>query len=212
MSTHETKARAKSGTTIDWQSVHRRLDATNARIERMWAPDTEEARQILKTRARSLAQAPAKADVAAEYLEIVEFALAYERYAIESRFVREVCPLDDLSPLPCTPAFVLGIVSVRGEIISVIDLKAFFDLPEQGISDLHRIIVLESENMLFGILADTILGVRRIPLAKLQPSLPTLTGVREIYLKGVTPDRMIVLDAEKLLTSEKVIVNETVEV
>lgn len=47
--------------------------------------------------------------------------------------------------------------------------------------------MLQSGNMLFGILADVIAGVRRIPVSDIQPSLPTLTGVREEYLKGVTP-------------------------
>ena len=43
-------------------------------------------------------------------------------------FVREVYPLKDYTPLPCTPPFVLGLVNVRGQIISVIDIKKFFDI------------------------------------------------------------------------------------
>ena len=105
----------------------------------------------------------------------------------------------------------LGIVNVRGEILSVIDIKKFFDLPEKGLTDLNKVIVLQSGNMLFGILADTIAGVRRIPLTDIQPSLPTLTGVREEYLKGVTPERLVILDAEKLLTDEGIVVQEQVD-
>jgi purine-binding chemotaxis protein CheW len=145
-----------------------------------------------------------------EHIEVVEFVLAHERYAIESDYVREVAPLENLTPLPCTPAFVLGIVNVRGEILSVIDLKKFFDLPEQGLTDLNKVIVLQSGNMLFGILADVIAGVRRIPLTGILPSLPTLTGVREEYLKGVTAERIVVLDAEKLLMDESIVVQEQV--
>lgn len=145
-----------------------------------------------------------------EHIEVVEFVLAHERYAIESHYVREVTPLENLTPLPCTPAFVLGIVNVRGEILSVIDLKKFFDLPEKGLTDLNKVIVLQSGNMLFGILADVIAGVRCIPLTGIQPSLPTLTGVREEYLKGVTAERIVVLDAEKLLMDESIVVQEQV--
>ena len=104
----------------------------------------------------------------------------------------------------------LGIVNLRGEILSVIDIKKFFELPEQGLTDLNKIIVLQSEDMLFGILADAIAGVRRIPVAGMQPSLPTLTGIREDYLQGVTPERLVVLDAEKLLTDENIVVREQV--
>ena len=70
--------------------------------------------------------------------------------------------------------------------------------------------MLQSGNMLFGILADVIAGVRRIPVSDIQPFLPTLTGVREEYLKGVTPGRTVILDAEKLLTDESIIVQEQV--
>lgn len=209
MSAHESTPRRKREPAIDWREVHQRLEAARVASERAWAPDAEEAKRILKARAKALAQETGKAE-AADALELVEFLLAHERYAVESRYVREVYPLENLTPLPCTPAFVLGIVNMRGEILSVIDIKKFFDLPEKGLTDLNKVIVLQSGNMLFGILADAILGVRRIPIAEIQPSLPTLTGIREKYLRGVTPERTVVLDAEKLLTDETIIVQEQV--
>jgi purine-binding chemotaxis protein CheW len=130
---------------------------------------------------------------------------------VETSFVREIHPLTDLTPLPCTPAFVLGVVNLRGEIVSLIDVKKFFDLPEKGLTDLNKVIVLQSATMRFGILADAVLGVRRVPAAEIQPSLPTLTGIREQYLKGVTAGRTVILDAEKLLGDEKIVVQEQVE-
>jgi purine-binding chemotaxis protein CheW len=170
-----------------------------------------ETKRILKARAEALAREPARARAAAEHIEVVEFVLAYERYAVETRYVREVSPLENLTPLPCTPAFVLGIVNLRGEILSVIDLKKFFELPEKGLTDLNKVIVLEAENMRFGILADAVLSVRRISVDGIQPSLPTLTGVREAYLRGVTTERIVILDADKLLANERIIVLEQVD-
>ena len=211
MNTHEpTSRRKKKPAAVDWREVERRLEATRAAIEHVWAPSPEETQRILKARALALAQEPVPAEAADERIEILEFILAYERYAVETQYVREVYPLENLTPLPCTPRFVLGIVNVRGEILSVIDLKKFFDLPEKGLTDLNKVIVLQSGNMLFGILADAIVGVRHIPLTDIQPSLPTLTGVRGEYLKGVTPERLVILDAEKLLTDEGIVVQEQV--
>lgn len=195
---------------IDWRAVHQRLDSARAATERAWTPDAEETKRILKARAQALAREPAKAQ-AADALEIVVFVLAHETYGIETSFVREIHALTDLTPLPCTPAFVLGVVNLRGEIVSVIDVKKFFDLPEKGLTDLNKVVVLQSETMRFGVLADAVLGVRRIPVAEIQPSLPTLTGIREQYLKGVTSERTIVLDAERLLRDEKIVVQEQVE-
>lgn len=200
----------KKSAPIDWHEVKQRLEVARVAIERAWAPSPEETRRILQTRARALGRAPEPMETAGERIEVVEFLLAQERYAIESRYVRDVYPLEHLTPLPCTPAFVLGIVNLRGEIVSVIDIKKFFELPEKGLTDLNKVIVLESGAMRFGILADVIFGVHHISTNDIQPSLPTLTDIRADYLKGVTPQRTVVLDAEALLADQNIIVQEQV--
>ncbi len=174
-------------------------------------PSAEEKKKLLKARARELARESDNEKRIDESLEVVEFLLAYETYGIESLYVREIHPLRELTPVPCTPPFVLGIINVRGQIISVIDIKRFFDLPERGLTDLNKVIILRNKEMEFGILADVILGVVRVPCRNLQPTLPTLTGIREEYLKGITGDRLAILDAGKLLSDEKLIVHEEVE-
>lgn len=194
-------------TAVNWNEVRRRLDEAREKLEQGFSPGLAERKDILAARARALAAEPAR-DEAGEKTEIVEFLLAYERYGIETSYVREVHPLKDLTPVPCTPAFVLGIINVRGRILSIVDLKKFFDLPEKGLGELNKVIILKSDNMEFGILADTIAGVRAVPLASLQRAIPTLTGVREEYLKGITPDRVAVLDAEKILADKRIIVDE----
>jgi purine-binding chemotaxis protein CheW len=165
---------------------------------------------ILRARARALARPQESATVAAASLELLEFRLAQESYALETRHVREVYPLNDLTPLPCTPAFVRGLVNVRGRITPVIDIKKFFDLPDQGLTDLHRIILVHGNGLEIGLLADEIEGVRSVPIGALQASLPTLTGIRADYLKGVTADRLVVLDLDRLLADPKIIVHEAV--
>ena len=170
-----------------------------------------DAAEILRARARALAQPPEDAPSAETMLEVLEFRLAQERYALETRYVREVHPLKDLTPLPCTPPFVVGIVNVRGRILAVLDLKKFFDLPDQGLTDLHRIILLEGNDLELGLLADATVGVRSIAADSLQPSLPTATGIRSEYLKGVTAEHLIVLDVTRILGDPKIIVLEEVD-
>lgn len=172
-------------------------------------PPPQPWQSILKARAQALAQAPEQV-MATECLEVVTFLLAYETYGIETACVREVYPLKDLTPLPCTPPFVAGIVNVRGQLISVIDIKKFFDLPEKGLTDLNKVIILSDGVMGFGILADAIVDVRNIPLEKIQSGLPTLTGIREQYLRGITAERLIVLDGYSLLTNRNIVVHEEV--
>jgi purine-binding chemotaxis protein CheW len=103
-------------------------------------------------------------------------------------------------------------INVRGQILSVIDIKRFFDLPEKGLTDLNKVIILHNDVMEFGILADVIVGVRQIPLRDIQTSLPTLVGIREEYLKGVTRERLVILDAEKLLRDKRLIIQEEGEI
>jgi purine-binding chemotaxis protein CheW len=109
------------------------------------------------------------------------------------------------------PPFVLGIVNVRGQIMSVIDLKKFFNLPAKGLGQLNKLIVLRGEQMELGILADDILGARSIDLGALQPAPSTVTGIGAQYLRGVTAERVIVLNADKLLKDDQIIVNQAAE-
>ena len=165
-------------------------------------------RAIFKTRAEALARENHDEALAADFLDVVAFMLGQERYGIESRYVREVYPLIELVTLPGTPPFVLGIVNIRGQVLSVIDLGMLFDLPPRGVGEYDRIIVLHNDEMEFGLLGTAILGLTRIPRDALQPSLPTLTGIREKFLLGVTRDRMAVLNAEKLLSDSSIVVHE----
>jgi purine-binding chemotaxis protein CheW len=192
----------------DWIEMKRRLQDAQSAVERKFTPSAEETRRVLKARARTLARESAKTEPTDERLEVLEFALADEKYGIESSYVREVFSLKELTALPCTPSFVLGLVNVRGQILSVIDIKKFFDLPDQDRMGRNKVIVVHTDRLELGILADAVLGVSLIPLTDLQPSLPTLTGVRADYLRGVTKEPMVVLDGQKLLSSPKLIVYE----
>ncbi len=195
---------------IDWEAIRNRVASAHAPAIGEAVTQEQEKRRILRERSRELAKESQPASSTADWLQVVEFDLAGERYGVELRSVREVCMLKELTPVPGTPGFVLGIINLRGEIRTVIDLKKFFERPCRGITELNKIIMLHVDGMELGILADFILGVRAVPVSTLQPTLPTLTGVRGDYLRGVTHDRLVVLDAAKLLASERIIVNEEV--
>ena len=167
-------------------------------------------KKILKQRADLLKIQIKKEDISGEIMAGLEFILADERYAIDSTYVSEVIPLKDLTSLPCTPDFILGIINVRGKIISVIDLKKFFNLPEKGITNLNRVIIVKHDGIELGILADEIAGSMQISLNKLQSKITTITEVQDDFIIGVTEDRLIVLDIKEFLLNEKLIINEEV--
>lgn len=174
-------------------------------------PPPPEALQILRARAQALARQPESELAPQASLEVLEFRLATERYAMESRFVREIHPLKNLTPLPCTPPFVLGIVNVRGRVVPVLDLRKFFGLPEQGLTDLHRVILVGGNDLEFGLLADMRVEVRSLALDSLQPALPTLSEIGAEYLLGVAVGGIVVLDMARILADPAILVHEEVE-
>lgn len=212
-STCPTGVRAVEGRTTGdlWSEVHLHLESARTMVEKGFVLTAEKKKEILKARAKALAQKIEEGETAEDCIEVVEFLLGSEKYAIESTFVREVLSLKEITPLPCTPPFVLGIINVRGQILSVIDIKSFFDLPVKGRAGLNRVILLHSDGMELAILADAVTGTRSFQLKDIQPPLPTLTGIRADYLRGVTNERLVVIDVSKLLSDKRIIVHEEVE-
>jgi purine-binding chemotaxis protein CheW len=169
---------------------------------------TEEALKVLKVRARVLARKQSEDErPSGDSLVVTEFLLARERYALEFQFIREICPLKELTPLPFTPPFVLGIMNLRGQILSVIDFRQYVGLPVKGITELNRVVILKVGDMEFGILADEILGMRTLPRRELRQQ-PFQTGILARFILGMASDGCIVLDGEKILADRKIVVEE----
>ena len=101
-------------------------------------------------------------------------------------------------------------MNLRGRILAIVDLRTIFELPARGLTELNRVIVLRGGDNELGLLADSIDGVRRVLASDLQEGLPTLAGVREGFLKGVTGQMLAVLDGGRLLADTGLKVNEQV--
>ncbi len=170
------------------------------------AVNQEDEEKLLEQRAKELAEVRKDEDIDEDSLSVIQFDLAYERYGIESCWVREVYPLKELTPVPCTPDFILGITSIRGQIISIMDLKRFFDLPTKGLTDLNRVLVLRNDEMIFGILADSIYGVRSVREDDLLDRPAAGGKISNDYIMGVTEDQLIVLDGRKILSDQKILI------
>ncbi len=170
----------------------------------------KEKKRILKERANVLRIPKEKNERSGEKIDGLEFLLSEERYAIDSTCVSEVILINELTPLPCTPSFVLGIINVRGKILSVIDIKKFFNLPEKGITNLNKVIVVKHNDVELGILADEIFGNITVSLGELQTKVTTISEAQENFIIGVSKERLIMLDIKELLSNEKIIVNDEV--
>lgn len=162
--------------------------------------------QILSERARELAKIRATTLDEINSTEILEFNLSGERYAIEMSYIREVSLLKEITTLPGTPSFIIGIISLRGQVISIVDIKIILGLPTRGITDYNRVIVLQSDTISFGILADAIIMTRRINLDKINRPPPTVNNIGASYLLGIIPGPLMVIDAKTMLNDPHLIV------
>lgn len=141
-------------------------------------------------------------------LSVVEFSLSPERYAVEEQHVGEVLLLKELTPIPGAPDFVAGIANIKGRILSVLNLKIFLGITAKGITELNRIIILKNNRMEFGILTDSILGIRNFPSGQFTRKPDTLQGTAAEYIKGITSDGLILLDSERMLSAQTITINQ----
>ena len=198
----------KRTTTIDWDEIKSRVTSLQRVIEQKEILLPEKKRSLLKQRAQALALRQEDETAQRESTEIIVFRLAYETYGIETAFVREVYPLKDFTTVPGTPPFVLGIMNVRGQIVSVIDLKKFFHLTEKGLGELNKVIIMCNDRMEFGILADAVEGTYSVALEEILAVPSSVRGIDEKYLKGVTKEGVVLLKAECLLNNGTMVINE----
>lgn len=196
------------GTTIDWGDIKKKVASLQAMIDQKDIYLPEEMHALLIQRAAALALRKDEETVRQEQREIIVFRVGPETYGIETAFVREVYPLKEFTALPGIPSFVLGIMNVRGQIVSIIDLRKFFGFPEKGLGELNKVIILSSDRMEFGILADVVEGTRSVALNDVLAVSPGVIEISEQYLKGMTEDHVVLLDAENIVNDRKMIVNE----
>lgn len=171
----------------------------------------EEVRRILRERALALAKPLAEVRTPAEVLGLLVFSLAGERYGIEMSHVLEVIPLRELTPMPCTPPFVLGVVNHRGRILPVLDFRRLLDLADRGIAEGSRVVAVEAGGMTYGIFADAVAGTIQVAADEIaHSSAITPTGGRQAFIRGVTGEMIAVLDLEVLGRDQRIVVNEEI--
>jgi len=199
----------KTKRTTDWPELHRRLARSREGIEGLVEPGRKQQERVLRERTLSLAKAAAwSAQVLPEREEIAAlvFQAGGERYAFEATHVSLVLSMSPVTPIPGVPKFVVGIVAAQGEVLTVIDLRVLLDLPLASLAEPKSIVVLKGAAMEFGVLAEEILGMERYPAAALTQGSPALTNNDALYLKGVTPDRTAILNAEQLLSESSPVI------
>ncbi|MFC1621491.1 chemotaxis protein CheW [Candidatus Omnitrophota bacterium] len=119
-----------------------------------------------------------------EEFQFVAFLISGEWYGVRVEETREIIAYPHITYLPHAPKYIAGITNLRGNILSVTDLKKIFGLPDSEITQNSRIIVVESKGIRTGILADKVLDVVFIPKSKIEPPLETIEAAKVVFLDG----------------------------
>jgi len=135
-------------------------------------------------------------------LHVIVFRLNREWYGVEITKVKEVIRTGKITYLPSSPEHIAGIVTRRGNILSVTDLKTTFGLPHEGPTEQARIIAVESGILETGFLVDEVVESMEVPASKIEPALLTLPGEGGKYIEGecrVNNKLIALVNVEKVL-------------
>jgi purine-binding chemotaxis protein CheW len=141
-----------------------------------------------------------------EVLQWVTFQLEEETYGINVMQVREVLRYTEIAPVPGAPDYVLGIINLRGNVVTVIDTRARFGLIPGDTTDNTRIIVIESEHQVIGILVDSVAEVVYLKSSEIDTTPSVGTDESSKFIQGVSNrdgKLLILVDLNKLLSDEE---------
>jgi purine-binding chemotaxis protein CheW len=143
-----------------------------------------------------------------ETVQVIVFRLGEERYGVDISQVREIIRPSQITRIPNAPDFVEGVINLRGQITTIVNLRKRFGMSPKPIDNDTRIIVVEHNNAIIGMMVDTVNEVKYLPQRDIE-ALPSIITAREEarFLKGVgkLPDGLLILiDLNKVLNEGEV--------
>lgn len=171
--------------------------------------DNPEIWHILEERARNLAQQEIEThDVQGE--EILVFRLGDAGYSMPARFVQEVQSLTRYTPLPSTPPFIVGLVNVRGKILTALDIRPLLDIAQTSPKAQSFLLIVSANGIQIGLLADIVVEVRHGDV-NLSPTLSTTAGRGVLWVRGVDQDLNVLIDPPALLEDPRIAINDEID-
>lgn len=138
--------------------------------------------------------------------EWVTFRLDSEKYGINVMLVREVLKVTEIAPVPGAPYFVLGIINLRGNVVTVIDTRTRFGLPQAELTDSTRIVIIEMAGQDIGMMVDSVAEVVTLNESEIEYAPNVGNDESAKYIQGVSnqgDELLILVDLEKLFSVDE---------
>lgn len=139
-------------------------------------------------------------------LQWVTFNLDGETYGINVMQVQEVQNYTDIALVPGAPSYVLGIINLRGNVVTVLDTRQRFGLPVGEITDNTRIVIIEADQHVVGILVDSVAEVVYLHQSEIERAPNAGNEKSARFIQGVCNKNnrlLILVELEKMLTEEE---------
>lgn len=150
-----------------------------------------------------------------EELKVIVFALGTEQYGIEVDKVRTIERMMPITRVPKTPAFIKGVINLRGVVIPVLDLRGRFGLPETEPTENSRIIIVAANDLEVGFIVDSANDVIDIDSDTIDSPPEVVGGIKAKYLRGVAKlsenQLLIMLNLAEVLNKDEIIQLEQLE-
>lgn len=136
----------------------------------------------------------------------VTFRLDKEKYCVNVMQVQEVLRITEIAPVPGAPSFVLGIINLRGNVVTVVDTRRRFGLVPKDNDDASRIVIIEVNSNVIGMLVDSVADVVDLRKSDIETAPNVGTDESSKYIQGVASregELLIVIDLNKFLSEEE---------
>jgi purine-binding chemotaxis protein CheW len=130
-----------------------------------------------------------------DIFQLVSFLLEDIEYGIDILKVHEIMRPPEITRLPNTPSYIIGVINLRGSVIPVVDVRERFNFPKQAATELTRIIVIETGEKLVGLMVDNVYQVVRLPKSQIDPPSDLIEGISEEFINGIgrLADRLVII-------------------
>ena len=198
------------------------------------APDNgrTDAADLLARRAARLAEMP-KQEETGEQVALLLVRFGHEVYGLEAQHVDRVQAVEQITPVPRVPNWVVGLTNLRGQLLSVVDLTSFFGLSPtirhvssegaDGQSIEQCLVVVSTPEIEMALLTDGVMAVESVPASRLQEAETLVRGLRPEYVRGIMQragqgrtienthnSLVVVLDLQNVLSDERLIVHDEI--
>ncbi|MDD2421435.1 MAG: chemotaxis protein CheW [Heliobacteriaceae bacterium] len=128
-------------------------------------------------------------------LQLVAFFLGGEEYAVDIHYVREINRLLNITRVPRAPYYIEGVINLRGNVVPVIDLRKRFNLAATEMTDRTRIVVIQTGEIMVGLIVDGVSEVMRLSATSIEPPPALISSVHQEFLYGVgkLEERLLIL-------------------